>query len=97
MVVPGQTCEGVLVMRRTLTCTFDKDTDTLTIENGFATLINSGTTISFRVTSLKNPLSFQPVKVTVSTYNEDGTGMIDTSEEGTIKASTQAAIDPSKV
>lgn len=85
------TCTGVTNIDSTLTCTYSTSTDTLTIKNGFSSSKAAGTSISFTIASILNPLSFASVSITINTMNSALTGTIDTGT-ATITATTPASI-----
>lgn len=82
----------------TLKCTYDTSSDTLSVKSGFASAKAAGSTISFTIDSIRNPLSFASVSITIKTMNSAETGTIDTgtatitpTTAATISASTAAA------
>lgn len=70
-------------------CSFDTTTNTLTLAGGFPSGLAAGDSFTFTVSTVRNPLSFEPVSISLSTKTESGSGTI---EEGTatITASVQA-------
>lgn len=93
IVNPGSIlCASFLNVDAGLSCTFVTATNTLTLSNAFPSGKAAGSTFSFSISSILNPLSFAPVTVSFQTMTANGLGIVDTGS-ATVTATSVATID----
>lgn len=50
-------CTGVTNMVSSPTCTFDSTNQVLTVSHGFSAAVAGGSTITFQINTIKNPIN----------------------------------------